>query len=115
LGDQALRPAPRECREAALAQRPAPPLPTPVEHAVANGVEQNCLHTVPPDGGGDLHRTIRGVRDAHRLCRGRSILIAIHRPQPTAARPAAKRFAAFVGLTRHRSPPWTWALRSARR
>src|SRR5690606_34634648 len=83
----------------------APSLPTPVEHAVAHGVEQDRLPAVPPDVGGDLHRTVRRMRGTHRTRCLRSILV-IYRPQPTAARPATYRFAvfvglAFVGLTRH--------------
>src|SRR5690606_7964555 len=83
-----------------------------MEHAWAHGVEQDRLHTVPPDGGGDLHRTVRRVHDAHRLRGVRSILIAIHRPEPTAARLAAYRFAAFVDLTRHRPRSWHASLRT---
>src|SRR5690606_32819681 len=107
FGDQALRPAPRKHREAALAQRPAPTLPAAMQHAVAHGVEQNRLHTVPPDGGGDLHGAIRSVCDAQRL-RCLQFIIAIHRPQPTPARPAAYRCAVFVALTRHRPPSFRW-------
>src|SRR5690606_2580285 len=86
--------------------------PTPVEPAVAHGVEQDRLPAVPPDVGGDLHRTVRRMRGTHRTRCLRSILV-IYRPQPTAARPAAYRFAvfvglAFVGLTHHRSPPCPW-------
>src|SRR5690606_10568350 len=79
-------------------------LPAAMEHAVAHGAEKNRLHAVPPIGGGDLHCTKRGVRDAVDLCGARFILVVIHpSPQPTAARPATYRFAVFVA--RHRSPP----------
>src|SRR5690606_1271315 len=61
LGLQPLGPAPGERHEPALAQRAAPPLPAAMQHAVANGVEQNRLHTVPPDDGVNLHRAERRV------------------------------------------------------
>src|SRR5690606_4957344 len=80
-----------------------------MQQSVANGVEQNRLQTVPPDDGVNLHRTERRVCDAHRLRCIRFGLIAIHRPQPAAARPAAYRCAVFVDLlTRQRSRSFRW-------